>query len=200
MRNKTSGPFLIKNNQFLDHFSFIFYILLKGLDMEIMETERLIIRVPNYDDFNELYAVHANPETNIFNPGWEKPSKEEFMNTLNTFIDHHKKHGFGYYSLVDKVDNRVFGLCGLRFTTLRDKEYLNLYYRIDPSKTRKGFIKEAARKIIDTISKDLNHDYKVFALTLDKNLPSRKTAESLGLKYNEDFDNFGGEGNVYYFS
>lgn len=61
MRNKTSGPFLIKNNQFLDHFSFIFYILLKGLDMEIMETERLIIRVPNYDDFNELYAVHANP-------------------------------------------------------------------------------------------------------------------------------------------
>ena len=168
--------------------------------MQIMETDRLILKVPTYDDFDELYSVHANPETNIFNPGWEKPSKEEFMGTLNTIIDHHKKYGFGYYSLVDKVDNRVFGLCGLRFTTIEDKKYLNLYYRIDPSKTRNGFVKEAARKIIDTITCELNNEYQVVALTLDKNIPSRKTAESLGLKYNKDFDDVDGKGNVYYFN
>ena len=111
-----------------------------------------------------------------------------------------KKYGFGYYSIVDKADNRVFGLCGLRFTTIKDEKYLNLYYRIDPFKTRKGFVKEAATKIINTITKQLNNEYKVVALTLDKNIPSRKTAESLGLKYNKDFDNLDGEGNVYYFN
>lgn len=168
--------------------------------MKVIETERLIIRVPTLDDFDELYSVHANPETNIYNPGWEKPSSEEFLETLNTMIDHHKKHGFGYYALVDKADNRVFGLCGLRFTTINDKKYLNLYYRIDPSKMRRGFVKEAATKIIDVITSELNNEYKVVALTLDKNIPSRKTAESLGLKYNRDFDDLGGEGNVYYFS
>ena len=168
--------------------------------MKIIETERLILRVPTLDDFDELYSVHANPETNIFNPGWEKPSREEFLDTLNIIIDHHKKHGFGYYALVDKADNRVFGLCGLRFTTINDKKYLNLYYRIDPSKMRRGFVKEAATKIIDVITSELNNEYKVVALTLDKNIPSRKTAESLGLKYNRDFDDLGGEGNVYYFS
>ncbi|WP_237036583.1 GNAT family N-acetyltransferase [Mediannikoviicoccus vaginalis] len=168
--------------------------------MKIIETERLILRVPTLDDFDELYSVHANPETNIFNPGWEKPSREEFLETLNTMIDHHKKHGFGYYALVDKADNRVFGLCGLRFTTINDKKYLNLYYRIDPSKMRRGFVKEAATKIIDIITSELNNEYKVVALTLNKNIPSRKTAESLGLKYNRDFDDLGGEGNVYYFS
>ena len=168
--------------------------------MKIIETERLILRVPTLDDFDELYSVHANPETNIFNPGWEKPSREEFLETLNTMIDHHKKHGFGYYALVDKADNRVFGLCGLRFTTINDKKYLNLYYRIDPSKMRRGFVKEAATKIIDIITSELNNEYKVVSLTLNKNIPSRKTAESLGLKYNRDFDDLGGEGNVYYFS
>lgn len=60
------------------------------LNMEMMETERLIIRVPTDDDFVELYSVHANPETNILYPGWEKPSKDEYMKTLNTMIDHHK--------------------------------------------------------------------------------------------------------------
>lgn len=109
-----------------------------------METERLILRVPTYDDLDELYSVHANPEANIFNPGWKKPSIEEYMKTLDAIIEHHKKYGFGYYSIVDKIDNRVFGLCGLRFTTIKDEKYLNLYYRIDPSKTRKGFVKEAA--------------------------------------------------------
>ena len=168
--------------------------------MKIIETERLILRVPTFDDFDELYSVHANPETNIFNPGWEKPSKEEFINTLNKIIEHHKKHGFGYYSLIDKADNRVFGLCGLRFTSIKDKNYLNLYYRIDPSKMRKSFVKEAASKIIDIVTNELNNEYKVVALTLDKNIPSRKTAESLGLKYNKDFDNVDGEGNVYYFN
>ena len=168
--------------------------------MKIIETERLILRVPTLDDFDKLYSVHANPETNIFNPGWEKPSREEFLDTLNIIIDHHKKHGFGYYALVDKADNRVFGLCGLRFTTINDKKYLNLYYRIDPSKMRRGFVKEAATKIIDIITSELNNEYKVVALTLNKNIPSRKTAESLGLKYNRDFDDLGGEGNVYYFS
>lgn len=83
--------------------------------MKIIETERLILRVPTYDDFGKLYSVHANPEANIFNPGWKKPSIEEYRKTL------------------------------------------------------------------------------------DKNIPSRKTAESLGLKYDKKFDNVGGERNVYYF-
>ena len=72
-----------------------------------METERLILRVPTYDDFGELYSVHANPEANIFNPGWKKPSIEEYRKTLDEIIEHHKKYGFGYYSMVDKTDNRV---------------------------------------------------------------------------------------------
>ncbi|MFC4805388.1 GNAT family N-acetyltransferase [Filifactor villosus] len=165
-----------------------------------METERLIIRIPTIDDFDELYLVHADSETNVFNPGWKKPSKEEFMQFLNSIIEHHNQHGFGYYTLVDKGDNKVFGLCGLRYTKIDKETFLNLYYRISPSKMRKGFVKEAANKIIGDVTEKLSNKYKIVALTLKDNIPSRKTAESLGLKYKKDFDNIDGEGNVYYFS
>ena len=36
---------------------------------------------------------------------------------------------------------------------------------------RKGFVKEAASKIIDIVTNELNNEYKVVALTLDKNIP-----------------------------
>lgn len=165
-----------------------------------METERLMIRVPTIEDFDGLYLVHADPETNIFNPGWKKPSKEEFMQWLSSIIEHHNQHGFGYYALVDKEDNKVFGICGLRYTKINNETFLNLYYRISPSKMRRGFVKEAANKIIEDVTKKLNNKYKIVVVTLDENIPSRKTAESLGLKYKKEFDNIDGEGNVYYFN
>ena len=165
-----------------------------------METERLMIRVPTIEDFDALYLVHADPETNIFNPGWKKPSKEESMQSLSSIIEHHNQHGFGYYALVDKEDNRVFGICGLRYTKVNNETFLNLYYRISPSKMRRGFVKEAANKIIEDVTKKLNTKYKIVVVTLDENIPSRKIAESLGLKYKKEFDNIDGEGNVYYFN
>ena len=63
--------------------------------MRIMETERLVLRVPTEDDFEILYSVHADPETNIYNPGWKKPTEEEFMEVLKEIIEHHDKYGFG---------------------------------------------------------------------------------------------------------
>lgn len=168
--------------------------------MKIMESERLILRVPTEDDFAALYAVHADPATNLYNPGWKKPTEEEFMESLKKIIEHHDKYGFGYYSLVDKDDNKVFGLCGLRHTSIRGEEYLNLYYRIATSKTRQGFVKEAAGKIIESVLKETDNKYRIVALTLKDNIASRKTAESLGLVYNEQFDDIDGEGNVYYFN
>lgn len=44
--------------------------------MKRLETERLILRVPRLEDFDELYAIHANPETNRFNLGWEKQGRK----------------------------------------------------------------------------------------------------------------------------
>ena len=83
---------------------------------------------------------------------------------------------------------------------VNNETFLNLYYRISPSKMRRGFVKEAANKIIEDVTKKLNNKYKIVVVTLDENIPSRKIAESLGLKYKKEFDNIDGEGNVYYFN
>lgn len=168
--------------------------------IKMIETPRSIIRVPDQGDLEILYSIHSDPLANIYNPGWTETNREEFKRFFDTVIAHHKQHGFGYYVLVDKEDHKVFGLCGLRYTSINDTKYLNLYYRIDPLKTRRGFVKEAAREIIDLVLKRSGHKYRVVALTSEDNVPSRKTAESLGLKYDPRLDHLGGEGNVYYFS
>ncbi|MCQ9209393.1 GNAT family N-acetyltransferase [Granulicatella seriolae] len=168
--------------------------------MQYLETERLIIRLPKQDDFEILYKIHANPQTNVYNPSGPVKDMDEFQKTFDEWLTHHEKHRFGYYSLIDKEDNKVFGTCGLKFVLIKGVEFLNVYYRIDPSKSRRGFVKEAASAIIENVLAELDNNYQVVALTLDQNIPSRKTAESLGLVHNPELDNYEGKGNVYYFS
>lgn len=168
--------------------------------MTTIETARLLIRIPKPEDFEILYSIHADPLANIYNPGWTETKREDFQSFFDAVVEHHNKFGFGYYVLQDKEDRQVFGLCGLRFTSFQNQEYLNLYYRISPSKTRKGFVKEAAKAIVDAVLSKTNKAYPILALTTYDNIPSRKTAESLGLQYNPAFDNVDGQGNVYYFS
>ncbi|MBJ8350268.1 GNAT family N-acetyltransferase [Streptococcus zalophi] len=168
--------------------------------MKQIETKRLIIRAPQNEDFEALYAIHSNPLTNLYNPNGPIQNRIAFQQIFDEWLLHHRIHGFGYYVLIDKEDSSVFGLSGLKFVTIKDEEYLNLYYRITPEKTRRGFVKEAAQEIITTVLRELDNKYAIVALTLDTNLPSRKTAESLGLVYNPQLDNYKGQGNVYYFS
>lgn len=168
--------------------------------MEKIETKRLMIRPPKEEDFDKIFSIHADPKANLYNPNGPETNRENFREVFHSWMEHHQKHGFGYYVLVDKTDGDVFGVVGLRFTSLQEKEYLNLYYRIHPEKMRKGFVKEGAQEIIHFVLKKLKGQYPVVALTRADNVPSRKTAESLQLKYDSQWDDLYGKGNVYYFS
>lgn len=77
---------------------------------------------------------------------------------------------------------------------------MNIYYRIEAAQTRQGLVAEASRKVIEHVKEITGNQYKIVALTKRENIPSIKTAEALGLKYQSEFDDYDGEGNVYYFS
>ncbi|WBW49897.1 GNAT family N-acetyltransferase [Peptoniphilus equinus] len=168
--------------------------------MTTMDTARLRLRKPEQEDFEVLYAIHADPRNNRYNPGWIRTTREDFQAFFDAVLAHHKQYGFGYYVLEDKEDSQVFGMSGLRFATVKDETCLNLYYRITPSKTRQGFVKEAARKIMDVVLDTTDHAYRVVVLTHEDNIPSRATAVSLGFTYHPELNDVGGQGNVYYFN
>lgn len=167
--------------------------------MTSLMTPRLQIRVPNTSDFEALYAIHADPRANRFNPGWIETKREDFWNYFHDLIDHHNSYGFGYYSLVIKENNQVLGLCGLKHTQLKGQPFLNLYYRIDSNQTQRGYVKEAAVTIIEYVLELTQSQIPLMVLTLNTNLPSRRTAEALGFVYDKSWDDYQGFGNVYYF-
>lgn len=180
--------------------------------MQVIETPRMILRKPELSDLEPLFQIHADPATNRYNPAGPVPDRETFQQELKTWIEHHEKYGFGYYVIIDKSDSGYVGVCGLKHIYIQEQRYLNLYYRITPEKMRRGYVKEAARAIIDTVLQDDGSDRVgeaecpspqsriVVALTLNTNLPSIRTAISLGLKHYPGLDDYEGDGNVYYFN
>lgn len=166
----------------------------------ILETKRLKLVPPALTYKNKLFEIHQNPENQKFNPNGPVKTLEEFEPQLLEWIKHYEQHGFGYYVLINKENYQPFGICGLQYKTIKDQTYLNIYYRIEASETKQGFVKEAAKKVIEHVLKLTKNQYKIVALTKKENRPSIKTAESLGLKRETTLDNYAGEGNVYYFS
>ncbi|QYA45738.1 GNAT family N-acetyltransferase [Macrococcoides bohemicum] len=165
----------------------------------MLDTERLLIKTPTLEDIPELFAVHNNPANQLYNPKGPDTDIEDFKNGIKEWIKHHEQHGFGYYTLIDKQDQKIFGACGLKFKTILDNTYLNIYYRINSDKTRKGFVKEAANEIIKHVNQITEGKYKLVAQTQYNNIPSIKTAESLGFEMDSSFDDVLEKGNVFLF-
>ncbi len=176
--------------------------------MQLIETPRLLLRKPEPNDLEPLFQIHADPASNRYNPVGPVRDRETFQEELNRWIKHHESYGFGYYVIIDKSDAGYVGVCGLKHTLIRGQTYLNLYYRITPEKMRRGYVKEAARVIIDSVLQWKEDETEspsprsriIVALTLNTNIPSIRTAQSLGLKHDPGLDDYAGEGNVYYFS
>ncbi|MCU7558003.1 GNAT family N-acetyltransferase [Macrococcus capreoli] len=165
----------------------------------MLETNRLIIKAPTLHDVDALFAIHNDPENQKFNPKGPDTDIDKFTDGVKEWIMHHEHHGFGYYVLIDKIDQEIFGVCGLKFNTILDNTYLNIYYRINSNKTRKGFVKEAANEIINHVNQITEGKYKLVAQTKYNNIPSIKTAESLGFEMDSTFDDVLEKGNVFLF-
>lgn len=167
--------------------------------MKYLETDRLIIRIPKEEDFETFYAIHADPQTNRYNPAGPVKSRQDFRLTFDAWLAHHEAYGFGYYALIDKRDGQLFGICGLQQKSLMNQAMLNIYYRISPKKTRQGLVKEAGIAIIEALDTAGKLTHPLMILTLVENIPSCKTALALGFTYDPSWDNYNGPGNVYYF-
>ncbi|UXR70572.1 GNAT family N-acetyltransferase [Staphylococcus sp. IVB6246] len=101
---------------------------------------------------------------------------------------------------MDKSTDEPFGVCGLQFTKLQGETVLNIYYRIATEKTRKGYVKEAITCIMEHVLMLTENRYRMLILTKVNNVPSIKTAESLGFIYDLSLDDYEEKGNVYFFN
>ncbi len=124
---------------------------------------------------------------------------EDFVNSLNLHLEAPRI----FFSITDINDNKPIGYIGLtlleRFGAAFSESTCNLEYYITPEARRKGYLKEAAQKVIEmafdrktTVQNEGRHSYvmektnllvKMIKIMCDvNNLASYKCAVSLGFK------------------
>jgi RimJ/RimL family protein N-acetyltransferase len=124
-----------------------------------LETERLLLRVPERDDLDEYAAILGDPLV-VRSLGFGPRTRDETAEAIERMLRHWERHDIGLFSVVRKRDGQLLGRVG--FLLWDADRWLNaLYHELEgPLETEigwtigsafwsKGYATEAARAARD---------------------------------------------------
>lgn len=150
----------------------------------ILETERLILREMNQDDFKDLAEILQNPRVMY---AYEHDfTAEDVRDWLDRQIERYRKYGFGLWAAISKETKEMIGQAGLSMQPYKNTEILEIGYLLKEKFWHFGYAGEAARGCRDYAFECLNHE-KVYAIIKADNAASVKVAESMGMKKEDEF-------------
>lgn len=108
----------------------------------ILETERLILREMNNNDFEALCKILLDEETMYAYQG--AFTIEEAHNWLNSQLERYENYGYGLWAVVLKENNEMIGQCGLSIQTWKNSKVLEVGYLFQRNYWHHGYATEAA--------------------------------------------------------
>ncbi|UQU66324.1 GNAT family N-acetyltransferase [Couchioplanes caeruleus] len=168
--------------------------------MEIV-TARLALRRPAPSDVDAMFEIHSNPDCCRHNPSDLLTDREDAKRLFLRWDDHWRRHSFGYWVAAARDAGAVpgagpgatVGFCGLRFVRFREREVLNLFYRLDPAYWGTGLATEAADAVVTWAGEHLP-EWPILARVRPENVPSQKVAVRAGLSRASHLDEPGEDG------
>ena len=146
----------------------------------ILETKRLLLREMRPDDFQAMFQVLGDPQTMWHYP--YTPDGQHVRDWIERNINRYMKDGFGLWAVCLKEIGELIGDCGLTLQNINGEILPEIGYHIRRDCHRKGYASEAARGVRDWVFQ--NTDYQaVYSYCRYTNLPSIKTAESIGMHF-----------------
>jgi ribosomal-protein-alanine N-acetyltransferase len=163
--------------------------------MNVLETERLILRRLAPDDAAEMFRIYSDPKTMEF-MGKGFDSIEDGRTRIQQHIEwYYEKYEFGLWATVLKENNRLIGRCGLLYEEIEGRKDLELAYLIDCNYWGKGLAAEAARAILK-IGFDQYQANRIIAVIVPENRNSIRLAERLGMKFEREIASYKDFGRV----
>lgn len=153
----------------------------------VIETERLGLREVSMKDFEVWHAILSDTETMKYYP---KPFDEEKTKSwINRSIDNYKKYGFSLWAVILKETGQFIGDCGITMQNIyRDgRLFPEIGFHIDKKFWRKGYASEVSKACLQYIFENTELD-EIFCYQKYTNIPSRKTAEKMGMSLVREFD------------
>lgn len=157
--------------------------------MNIIETERLILRQLRVEDAEELFRIYSNPLTMKF-MGAGPVSVEEMGRNIQKHIEtYYDKYGFGLWATILRENHKLIGRCGLLYQEIDGAKDPEIAYLIDCDYWGKGLVTEAIRPIVK-IGFDKYKFNRIIAVIVPDNTSSIRVAEKLGMSYEREIASY----------
>ena len=145
----------------------------------VIETERLILREMNKDDFDALYRVLADSDIMQHYPYTFDEKRVRGWITKN--MERYAELGFGLWAVCLKETGEMIGDCGLTMQFINHTIKPEIGYHIRKDYQRNGYAKEAAIAVRDWTFNNTPFNM-IFSYMKGTNVPSSRTAVSYGCR------------------
>jgi [ribosomal protein S5]-alanine N-acetyltransferase len=146
-----------------------------------IETERLVLREFQQEDFRGLAPILADPQVMKFSPTGVI-SIVQTQEKIEGFITCYKKFGFGKWAILVKESKELIGYCGIAVDRIDKKNEKELGYRLDSRFWGKGLATEAAASVIKYGFEQFKFPY-VLGLVEQANTASVRVLKKIGMQY-----------------
>jgi len=151
----------------------------------ILETERLILREMDQNDFHALYAVLADSDIMEHYPYTFDETR--VRNWIVRNMERYQKDGFGLWAVVRKETGEMIGDCGITMQNIHGRWLPEIGYHIRADHQRKGYASEAAAASIRYAFENYGFP-AVYSYMKYTNIPSQKTAMKNSMRFVEEYE------------
>lgn len=149
-----------------------------------LETERLVLRELNADDFNALYEVLGDSDIMQHYP--YAFDEKRVMNWIIKNIERYRVFGFGLWAVVLKETGEMIGDCGITMQNINGFIRPEIGYHIAKRHQRRKYAKEAAQKCRDWAFENTPFNI-IYSYMKKSNFASSATAVSIGMRKVDEF-------------
>lgn len=150
----------------------------------ILETERLLLREINADDFGALCRIMQDEKTMYAYEG--AFGEQEVRDWLDRQLSRYREFGFGLWAVVLKETGEVIGQCGLTIQPWKNEKVLEIGYLFQRKFWHNGYATEAAIACKKYAFEVLKAD-EVCSIIRNTNLPSQRVAERNGMTKTDEW-------------
>jgi RimJ/RimL family protein N-acetyltransferase len=157
------------------------------------DTSRLRFREMTEADVNLMAGLLGDPQVMRFYP--RPKTRDEAMGWIEWNQANYATHGYGLW-IIETHDGDFVGDCGLTWQEVGDNKLLEVGYHVGRILQGKGFATEAARACLDLAAGPIGEAH-VVAIINPENVPSRRVAEKLDMRVEQETNVSGRPAVVY---